>query len=778
MSALAALAAVAAVLAPAVAAQDDAGTFTDDDGAYYEAPLETLAARGVLDGTECAPGRICPSEPIKRLTMAIWLGRVLSDDEPDEVTSTRFSDVDASQWWAAHIERFAELGVTAGCATDPLRYCPDQTVTRGQMAAFLVRAFDLADAETAGFTDTAGTFFEDEIDSLAAAGVTAGCATDPPRYCPHASVTRGQMATYLHRALTRDSQPPPEPQPTGTIEPLPEDWLDRLNAYRAASGLLPVVANPEWVASIELHLDYLNVAGPYGDPTQASSHHNEDPDSPHYTVEGHTAGQSSNLINGRRTDADAIDGWMRAPYHARPMLHPRLKTVALGRVPTANGRFRHGLDVARGRDGNLYSETVVFPGAGSSVPLTSFTGERPNPLDSCPGYEAPAGLPLIIMFPTLATSGWSLFPPKLVSAYDTATAELQGAGGQTFRTDDGSLCRVLGRSAAFLIANEPLDPGQWKAQYRIPVTDQSITWCFRVYDPPDASGELPGLAGCEEHRDQPSLPSGAPSQFSSVDAGHYSVCALSTVGAIECFEPPGRVGGQGRDIPADRFTAVGAGGSEACGLREDGTIACWGDLHSGLTYGGTPEVPEGRFTALDVGITHSCAVRDDGVVKCWADGFGSEHGQADPPDGRFTDVAVGRSHTCGIRVGGAVTCWGSDQSGYGISAAPSGRFTAITAGEHHTCGLRPDATADCWGPFSEQVAAPSGAFTTIDAGHRHTCGIRRDGSVDCWGTQIYGEANAPGGQFIAVAAGEGFSCGVRVTGHVECWGADRYRQQS
>ena len=206
MSALAALAAVAAVLAPAVAAQDDSGTFSDDDGAYYEAPFETLAARGVLDGTECAPGRICPSDPIKRQTMAVWLGRVLSDGEPDEVASTRFSDVDASQWWAAHIERFAELGVTAGCATDPLRYCPHETVTRGQLAAFLVRAFDLADAYTAGFTDTAGTSFEDEINSLAAAGVTAGCATDPLRYCPHGSVTRGQMATFLARATTMPSE--------------------------------------------------------------------------------------------------------------------------------------------------------------------------------------------------------------------------------------------------------------------------------------------------------------------------------------------------------------------------------------------------------------------------------------------------------------------------------------------------------------------------------------------------------------------------------------------
>ena len=33
--------------------------------------------------------------------------------------------------------------VTGGCATSPLRYCPDSAVTRGQMAAFLVKTFSL-----------------------------------------------------------------------------------------------------------------------------------------------------------------------------------------------------------------------------------------------------------------------------------------------------------------------------------------------------------------------------------------------------------------------------------------------------------------------------------------------------------------------------------------------------------------------------------------------------------------------------------------------------------
>ena len=204
-------------VAPA-AAQDSSGAFSDDDGAYYEAPFDALAERGILTGTECAEGQICPGDPIKRSTMAVWLGRALTGSEPTDTGTSRFADVDADHWTAPHIERFAELGVTLGCATDPLRYCPDQDVVRAQMAAFLVRAFELDDAPSAGFTDTSGHHFETEIDKLAAARITVGCTAEPLRYCPDRHVNRGQMATFIARAL--GLTPPPEPQPaTADTEP-------------------------------------------------------------------------------------------------------------------------------------------------------------------------------------------------------------------------------------------------------------------------------------------------------------------------------------------------------------------------------------------------------------------------------------------------------------------------------------------------------------------------------------------------------------------------------
>ena len=211
-----ALAVTAAVLASAAAAsattaQAGSGPFSDDDGNVHEAALDALAARGYLAGTECGDGLICPSRPLKRWEMAVWLGRALSYGEPESISESRFADVDAEEWWAPHVERFADLGVTAGCKTEPLQYCPDKPVTRAQMATFFVRAFRLPEAAPGGFADTDGDAHEDNIDALAAEGITAGCKTEPLRYCPDKPVTRAQMATFLSRALGLIPTPSAEP---------------------------------------------------------------------------------------------------------------------------------------------------------------------------------------------------------------------------------------------------------------------------------------------------------------------------------------------------------------------------------------------------------------------------------------------------------------------------------------------------------------------------------------------------------------------------------------
>lgn len=81
---------------------------------------------------------------------------------------------------------------------DWIRISDDGSVTRAQMATFLTRALGLRPSTTDYFTDDAGNKHEANINRLRAVGITYGCS--PTRFCPDGTVTRGQMAAFIHRA--------------------------------------------------------------------------------------------------------------------------------------------------------------------------------------------------------------------------------------------------------------------------------------------------------------------------------------------------------------------------------------------------------------------------------------------------------------------------------------------------------------------------------------------------------------------------------------------------
>ena len=179
------------------------GGYSDVAGTTHEAHIGALAADGVFDRTECGDTRFCPGDALNRWTMAVWTVRALDGEEPPAVASTRFPDVDGSLWWSTHVERFAELGVTRGYGDGTFR--PHQDVTRAQMAAFLVRAFDLPPAGDAGFSDIDANTHRDDINSLASSGITRGYGDGTFR--PHQDTTRAQMAAFINRALTAAALP-------------------------------------------------------------------------------------------------------------------------------------------------------------------------------------------------------------------------------------------------------------------------------------------------------------------------------------------------------------------------------------------------------------------------------------------------------------------------------------------------------------------------------------------------------------------------------------------
>ncbi len=171
------------------------------DDHVFAAAIEWLALEGITEG--CNPPAntmFCPDDSVTRGQMAAFLVRAQGYSA---IAQDFFVDDEGNVFENA-INRLRTAGVTEGCNPPQNdRFCPDRFVTRGEMAAFLVRAFGYNDAGAGNyFVDDNGHIFENAIDKLRVAGVTLGC--NPPtnnRYCPNDYVTRGEMAAFLKRAI-------------------------------------------------------------------------------------------------------------------------------------------------------------------------------------------------------------------------------------------------------------------------------------------------------------------------------------------------------------------------------------------------------------------------------------------------------------------------------------------------------------------------------------------------------------------------------------------------
>ena len=179
------------------------GLFRDDDDNIHEANIDFIGELGITKG--CNPPHnddYCPDRSVTRGEMAAFLVRTfgLSDDGGRDW----FAD-DGESVFEADINKLAAAGITAGCnppAND--EFCPEETVSRGEMAAFLVRSLGLTEGGGDDlFVDDNSSIFEGDIDRLGTSGITKGC--NPPaydRFCPSDPVYRDQMASFLARSVT------------------------------------------------------------------------------------------------------------------------------------------------------------------------------------------------------------------------------------------------------------------------------------------------------------------------------------------------------------------------------------------------------------------------------------------------------------------------------------------------------------------------------------------------------------------------------------------------
>jgi alpha-tubulin suppressor-like RCC1 family protein len=245
-----------------------------------------------------------------------------------------------------------------------------------------------------------------------------------------------------------------------------------------------------------------------------------------------------------------------------------------------------------------------------------------------------------------------------------------------------------------------------------------------------------------------------------VDADYKHTCGVKGDGTLACWGY--NFYGQATP-PSGSFSQVGTGDRHTCGLKIDGTLACWGyngDMRA------TP--PGGSFTQLSTSTGHNCGVKTDSTVVCWG---GNWAAQATPPGGSFSQVSAGSSHTCGLKTDSTVACWGSNE--FGKATPPADTFSQVSAGGTHTCGLKSDGTLVCWGWDSDgQISPPAGSFSQVSAGEKHTCGLKSDNTLVCWGDNSYGKATPPAGAFSQVSAGVQHTCGLQADSTVVCWGSN------
>lgn len=230
--------ALAAITDTPTADTTSALTFYDSLDSVHADAIHGLAAAGIVRG--CATNRFCPDDAVTRAQFATLvtqtLGLPVAADLP-------FSDVSAAQTHAGAIAAAARAGIVAG--TTDGRFRPNAHVTRAQAASMIARAFELTTTAAAPFVDVAGSTHGEAIAAVADAAVSVGCRLR--KFCPGATLTRGQAASLVQRAgkvekRTASTPTPVDPPNSGMQMGLPSKVVGGYWTYWRAPRLRDVPA--------------------------------------------------------------------------------------------------------------------------------------------------------------------------------------------------------------------------------------------------------------------------------------------------------------------------------------------------------------------------------------------------------------------------------------------------------------------------------------------------------------------------------------------------------
>ena len=259
------------------------------------------------------------------------------------------------------------------------------------------------------------------------------------------------------------------------------EWLARLNAWRASAGQSALTENTLWDQGDYNHSLYM--------VKNDQVTHYEISTLPYYTAAGDTAARNGNIeVNSTTafTDDQAIDWWMAAPFHAMGMMDPRLTSTGFGSYREVKSGWQAGftLDTLRGNSFTGGSYPVFFPGNGANVPLSSYSGnEFPDPLQACPGYSAPTGLPAFVEV------GGNVATTVTAHSFTANGIAMPNCVIDSNSPSVGS--NLTSRGGVIVIPQQPLVPGV-KYVVSLVVNGVGYTWSFGVTSNGSAT---PGCSG-------------------------------------------------------------------------------------------------------------------------------------------------------------------------------------------------------------------------------------------------------------------------------------------
>lgn len=246
---------------------------------------------------------------------------------------------------------------------------------------------------------------------------------------------------------------------------------------------------------------------------------------------------------------------------------------------------------------------------------------------------------------------------------------------------------------------------------------------------------------------------------------------LVETGAPQGATTPTQVGDVGE------YVDVAIGNRFTCGIKTDGSVRCFGAAAMGQLGDGRAIAPRttpvkisnaGEWASLYANQARTCGVKTDGTLACWGGGFNSldqayfdvqrpmTPAQAGTGGTNIGAVSLGISHSCVRRTNNMLACWGSNGSGevgVGNTMLVTGGATdtglsakAFSLGYLHTCATGLDDRLYCWGNHtynrlgftaSAFVTTPTlvgtDTWTSLAGSYSNTCGIRSDGTLHCWG---------------------------------------------